>query len=105
MTEHYIIDKVSWHTMTEGNPETREETLLRFKVLHKYLQEHHLLRPALQNQHQEIDDNFAIHSRDLTEEGLAFMKAAYDKWLGKIDIGMDPRNASVLDRALRAFPD
>ena len=75
MTEDFTIDKVSWHTKVVGSLETREEIFLQFGVLHKYLQQHDLLRPDLPDQHQDIDENFEIHTRDLTEEGLAFMRA------------------------------
>jgi hypothetical protein len=101
MTEHFTIDKVSWHTMTPGNTEPRERTVLRFHVIHKYLRQNNFLRRDLLSENPEIDDTFAISSSDVTEEGLAFIRAAYDRWLRKVDNGMDPRDVSVLDRALK----
>jgi hypothetical protein len=48
----------------------------------------------------EIDDDFSIASTDLTSAGLALMRAAYDKWLTKVDEGMPPEDTRLLARAL-----
>ena len=35
MTKNFVIDQVSWHTLTPGNTESREHIFLRFHSLHK----------------------------------------------------------------------
>jgi hypothetical protein len=101
MQESFVIDQVSWHTSVPGNPETREHIVRRFYTVVVFLQTNALVVRRLLDQENEIDDDFAINSADLTEEGLAVMRAAYDKWLQKVDKGMDPADMSLFDRALK----
>lgn len=98
MVQPFVIDQVSWHTGTPGNTEPREHILRRFAVITNFLQDNGLSYKTLVE--TDIDDSFAISSNDLTEEGLTVMKAAYDKWLQKVDNGMPPENVSLLTRAL-----
>lgn len=99
MTSAFVIDQVSWHTATPGNPETREQVIRRFETLLGFLERNQLFlgRPA------PVDDDFSIASSDLTDDGLAVMKAAYDKWLRRIDRGGDPQNVDLLERALQGL--
>lgn len=100
MATSFVIDQVSWHTGTPGNTETREQIVHRFWVIANFLQSNGLTFRDLICQEEDIGDSFGIRSDDLTNEGLAVVKAAYDKWLQKVDNGMPPENVSLLVRAL-----
>jgi len=94
------IDRVGWHTRTPGNTESREHIEHRFRVIATYLQDRGLtVRPILAPG-GTIDDDFAINAHDLTDEGMAIARAAYHKWLTKVDKGMPPDDVSLLDKAL-----
>ena len=102
MTEPvFTVDKVGWHTQTEGNPETRERIIRRFWAVVQFLRDEHLLVENPPEGPHQIDDEFSIRSSDLTPQGLALMKIAYDRWLKRIDHGGDPEDVGVLERALR----
>ena len=49
----------------------------------------------------DISDEFSIEASDLTDQGLELMRKAYDKWVRKIDKGMDPKDTSLLAKALK----
>lgn len=97
----FTIDQVSWHTSTRGNPESREHIIRRFHAIAHFLQDRGLTVRPLAGDLKDVQDNFAISSADLTDEGLALMRAAYDKWLQKVDQGMDIGDLSLLDKALQ----
>jgi hypothetical protein len=101
MTKSFIIDQVSWHTSTLGNTETREQIIRRFYSVTKYLQDNHLTARTILVNPGDVTEEFALRSEDLTEEGLALMKAAYDKWLSKVDQTMDPDDLTIMERALK----
>lgn len=90
------IDEVSWHTRTVGNPESREHILQRFYAIAKFLQENGLTTRTLVTVKDEIRDDFAISTSDLTAEGFALIKSGYDKWLKKIDQGADAEDVRCL---------
>jgi len=94
----YTIDKVQWHTEVEGNPETPQEVLLRFKLLAQFLDKNGLSNTSLLD--QELNENFHIHSDNLTNEGLEFMQIAYDKWLQSLDRRKTPVNTLYLEKKL-----
>lgn len=98
--EQFEIDCVGWHTQTKGNPESREKIEKRFRVFATYLQDHGLTARRIPGAREALGDDFAIHSKDLTAEGMAFVRAVYDKWLKKIDNGMSPDDVRMLDKAL-----
>ena len=102
MAAAFIIDQVSWHTGTPDNPEPRDHIIRRFFIIANFLQDNGLALRNLCRSESDIDDNFSISSKDLTEEGLFVMKAAYDKWLQKVDNGMPPENVRLLTQALGA---
>lgn len=97
----YIIDQVSWHTNTPGNTETREQIVQRFCIVANFLQKNALTVRDLSCQESDIDDGFSINSDDLTDEGMAVMKAGYDKWLTKVDNGMPAEDLALLEKALK----
>ena len=101
MQKPFTIDQVSWHTATSGNPESREHIIRRFYVIAQFLQERGLtVRPLLRDE-KDISDDFAISSSDMTDEGLALMKASYDRWLQKVDEGMDIDDLSLFEKAIK----
>ena len=96
----FVIDQVSWHTKTPGNPESPEAIRRRFRAVVRFLQDNELTARTLLADDDEIDDEFAIRAIDLNETGLALIKKAYDKWVRKIDKGMDADDTTLLKRAL-----
>src|SRR5262245_32129229 len=97
----YTIDQVSWHTNTPGNTETREHIVRRFYAVANFLQANGLTTRNLGCQESDIGDRFGINSDDLTDEGMAVMKAGYHKWLTKVDNGMVPEDLTLLEKALK----
>jgi hypothetical protein len=96
----FAIDKVSWHTQVEGNTESPERVRRRFKIIADFLQCHGLTVRELLPPGEEPQDDFAIHTSDLTGEGFQVIKKGYDKWLKKVDRGKDPQDLGVLFKAL-----
>jgi len=94
--ESFPIDAVSWHTQVQGNPESREHILERFRAVAAFLGANGLLVRDL----PEVGDGFLLHSDDLTDEGLVLMKAAYDKWLQRVSRGAAPSDVAPLQKAL-----
>lgn len=101
MATSYTIDQVSWHTNTPGNTETREQIVRRFCIVANFLQANGLTTRDVSCQEADIDDGFGINSDHLTEEGMVVMKAAYDKWLTKVDNGMSPQDLALFEKALK----
>lgn len=101
MSEPFIVFKVSWLTQAPGLEKDRDVTIQQFYYVIKFLQENGLVRGPLVQGIADITDDFELSSADLTDEGLAVMRAAYHKWLTKVDSGMSPENVSLLERALR----
>lgn len=101
MTKSFVIDQVSWHTLTPGNTETREQIIQRFYSVAKYLQDNHLTIRNILSDPSDVNEEFALKSEDLTEEGVSLMKAAYDKWLRKVDQTMDSSDLKIMERALK----
>lgn len=97
----FAIDKVSWHVNTPGNTESREHIARRFSIFSQFLQVNQLTVRDVGCRESDIKDDFGIMSDDLTEEGLAVVKAAYDKWLTKVDNGMPPEDVTLLEKALK----
>jgi hypothetical protein len=100
MSGQFIIFQVSWLTQVPGNEHRRDQIVEHFFQLTKFLQDNHLVRHRLMETRDDITDDFSLSSSDLTDEGLALMRAGYDKWLGKVDNGMDPSDVSLLEKAL-----
>ena len=101
MTDPFIVFKVSWLTQNPGNEDRRDEIVNHFYHITKFLQENELLVRPMFNGIDDLTDDFTLLSSDLTAEGLALMRAAYHKWLGKVDNGMSPEDVSLLEKALK----
>lgn len=100
---HFVVDRVSWHTDVRDNPERPEMVKARFGALLRFLDENQLtLRPLLPDS-GVVSDDFALRTDDLTADGILLMKKAYDKWLESLDRGAAPGDTSVLDRALNGI--
>jgi len=99
----YVIDQVSWHTQTVGNPETIEHIERRFRSLAEFLKSNDLLseNACLPEITSPISPTYCIRSSHLTHFGLAVMKAGYDKWLRAIDRGKSPEDIKLLVTALQ----
>jgi len=77
----------------------------RMWVVTRFLRENDLLARPLAASFDEIDDDYCIRASDLTAEGLDLVKAAYDRWLKKIDRGGNPEDTSILEKALKKIRD
>ena len=102
---NFIIDRVSWHTKVQGNPESRQQIVTRFWSVVDFLQKSELTTRLLLTQQSEINDEFSIHSDDLTTKGLNLMKKVYDKWLVKVDEGMSCTDMSMFEKQLSKLHD
>jgi hypothetical protein len=101
MNKSFVICQVSWLTQTPGMEGERDSIVRDFYFLTKFLQDNGLVRRPLMHTINDITDEFAISSGDLTDDGLAVMKAAYEKWVEKIDNGMPPEDVTLLEKALK----
>ena len=101
MTDPFIVFKVSWLTQTPGNEDRRDEIVYHFYQVTKFLQENGLLVRKMITGIDDLSDDFTLSSTDLTADGLAVMRAAYHKWLGKVDNGMPPEDVSLLEKSLK----
>ena len=97
MNNEFTIDKVSWHTKTEGNPETDMQIVERFWAIVDFLQKNDFVITKLLNGPEDIDSDFCIMSSNLTNDGLEIMASCYDKWLSKVDHGMSPNNFAIFE--------
>lgn len=95
-----IIDKVSWHTEVDGNPESEENIHLRFKTILHFLQNNQLTKTVILKENEEIDNETQFAMEDLNDLGIEFIKKVYDKWLRSIDKGKSPNDTSLLIKYL-----
>ncbi len=100
MEKPFTIFQISWLTQQPGNEGARDQIVEHFYHVLMFLQSNGLVRRRLMNDRQDLTDDFALSSDDLTADGLAVMRAGYDKWLQKVDDGMDPSDVSILQGAL-----
>lgn len=105
MTKPFTIFRVSWATQQLGNENGRDYTIQHVYYLIKFLQENALVVRPLMLDIEDISEDFALSSDDLTDDGLALMKKSYDKWLGKVDKGMSPEDVSFLSKSLSKIRD
>ena len=101
MENPYVITKVSWLTNTPGLEDQRDAIIRDHYFLAKFLQDNSLVTRTLMCNIEDITEDFEVSSEDLTSDGLATMRAAYDRWVQKIDNGMPPEDVSLLERALQ----
>jgi hypothetical protein len=70
-----------------------------------FLQQNGLVRTPLLHSLDAVIDTFAIRKSDLTDEGFALMKKAYDKWVKALDRGSEPQDVSILEKMLLKMRD
>jgi hypothetical protein len=100
--DSYTIDRVSWHTQTPGNPETKNHIDRRFRALFDFLRRHALLKAdaPLPSPEGTLPDDFELHTAHLTDLGLEVMRTSYDQWLSALDRGTPPEKVTILENAL-----
>jgi len=98
--KHFTIDKVSWHTSTIGNECAVPRIHNYFRSIISFLQKNGLVNDTILSETDEISDDVAIISDNLTEDGLELMKKSYDKWLKRVDKGMSPTDVTILEKEL-----
>lgn len=96
----FTIDKVAWHTQTPGNTEPPEKTRRRLRLMAEFLQQNRLTARQLLAPGEEPNEEFGIHTSDLTDLGCMVMMKGYDKWLRAVDRGRDPADMTIMIRAL-----
>ncbi|OMP80020.1 hypothetical protein [[Flexibacter] sp. ATCC 35208] len=99
----FTIDKASWQTQRPRNYEFDNTIVYKyFRSIIDYMAAKGLLNNPILAADQEVTDDTRIMASDLTEEGLVFVKAVYDKWIGKVVDGkISPDDYKLLDKALK----
>jgi hypothetical protein len=102
MEQDFIIDKASWHTKKIRNYAFDNSIIYDyFKNIFLYLERNGLATKKLTEDNLIITDETCLRKSHLTEEGLALVKAAYDKWTDRVvDKKIEPTNFQLLDKAL-----
>lgn len=98
----YTIGKAGWHTRKDTNW-TFDPPLVYacFKSIINYLQGNKLTTKEILSPDEEATDETQIMASDLTEVGLLFVKAVFDKWIDKVlDEKILPTDYRLLDKAL-----
>lgn len=100
MEKPYAVIKASWLLNREGNEAHKPEILRHLSIAMNFFQKNNLLNHKIIPDSGIIDEDFEIWSNDFTDEGIQLMKTGYQKWLGRVDKGMDPSNTKILEREL-----
>lgn len=113
MTYEEMLEKYPEWVLEDTNTYGREETpelterarQKKKRVLGiyvRFMQDHGLLKRVLCDQAPDIPDDFRVHLRDVTPEGLEHYRTGYLNWLGLLDrsIDSDPTNIEPLEKAL-----
>lgn len=98
MAQPYVILRADWLTKQVGNEHRKDEIIRHFQIALNFFRDNGLLRPNYGT--QVVDENFELRSDDITDDGLNLMKSGYQKWLRKVDKGMDPSDTSILIKEL-----
>ncbi|HYG67038.1 MAG TPA: hypothetical protein VD838_05240, partial [Anaeromyxobacteraceae bacterium] len=92
---------MAWYTQRQDSEYRREDVVAQFRTLARFLDENGLtVRKLLDPPDRELDDEFAIGSDDLTEEGMELIRGGYQRWLSALDRGKSPADTTILERAL-----
>ncbi|SRR5712692_4824894 len=103
MERDFNVDCVGWKFV--GSLETSDFRKRRFWALVSFLQENGLTTRTVANSLEEVTEASCLKRSDLTEEGLALVKIALEKWLKALDRRKhkDPENVTILRRSLTAL--
>lgn len=100
MQNSYTITKVSWFTQTKGLGIKDSDIKNKHYYLMLFLQDKDLVLEKRVDSIDDIDDDFSLSTSDLTDDGLALIELAHDKWSGKVERGMSPEDTTLLEKAL-----
>lgn len=78
----------------------RQNIIQRFDIYLRFLQNHDLTTRVLLEPGKSPDDNTVVMRSDLTEEGMAFIREAEQRWFSAVDRGMSPEDTSLLTEAV-----
>lgn len=65
-----------------------------------FIQQEGLLVKPLLDEGEKVSDDFMLMESDLTDLGVKYFDKIYLKWVGRIDKGADPDDASYLEKSL-----
>lgn len=88
-------------TKIKGNEDIYDLIVGYHYHLIRFLQDNDLVYEKRVDSIDDINDDFSLSTSDLTDDGLALIKLAHDKWLGKIERGMSPEDTTLLGKALK----
>jgi hypothetical protein len=97
--DDFIITRMDWLLGRSGVP---SETALkrRFFALVSFLQGQGLTRRQIVSDISDVTADSELRSTDLTDEGMALIKRAYDKWASSMDITHDYDDIGILQTEL-----
>lgn len=103
MNKIYTISKVGWHTLAPRNYEFDKQLYYKsFRNFIHFLQTNGLTTKTILSSDTLVNDDTAIMSSDLTEEGFLLYKNRYAKWIDNImDKGKSPDDLTVLEKELK----
>lgn len=96
----FTIDRISWHTRQEGAPDPYSEVAAQFWALVDFLQRNELTTRTLAASADDLHEEFALESTDLTPMGLQLLRSAYEPWVRRVERTGDATNTAILERAL-----
>ncbi|MCC9609409.1 hypothetical protein LOC68_05355 [Blastopirellula sp. JC732] len=94
------VTNIKTFLLADPSPQGRMETERWFVAFVNFLQDNGLTARKLLKKGQTPDESFEIWESDLTEEGVAVVDKAFDRWLGALDRGKAPDDVSILEKAL-----
>ena len=103
--EAFVIFRASGLTRRVGLEDFRDHSFRHLFTILDFLQRNGLAREPLIASFEDMNDDTELRSDQLTDEGIAFMRTGYQRWLAKLDRGGDPADYAFLDRQLRKMRD
>jgi hypothetical protein len=98
-----LIDQTAIHLAACKNPAYRSRVWVRFEALLSFLRDQGWIDDSVIDRYAGDRENFELHAADLTQDGLDFTMANYDKWLRKVDRGENTKSAEELYSLLKKF--
>jgi len=94
--------RVKWSTQKKGVITSPPQVYHEFWVAVDFFQRKGLTTHTLAACEGDINDDFAILRKDLTDEGMALFRSGYQRWLNALDSGKTPEAAlPIMERALK----